>query len=361
MDFEEFKEKYEKVPVELFLNQVTEYPLVSVCVQTYQHVNYIKDCLEGILMQQTDLSFEILLGEDQSTDGTREICIEYAERFPDKIRLFLHRRENNIKINGNFTGRFNLIYNLLSAKGKYIAICEGDDYWTDPLKLQRQVDFMEANESCTICFHPVRVKFSDSQPDQFQQLKGVTRNMIISSKDYIKYFSMRTVSMLFQKSILRILPDEFDSAPLGDLFLQLFCASKGNVGYIGGNAMSVYRRGVPGAWSETRNHFQWHEKRLNDFLNVFDRFINKNIFKKEIEIRKRNVIIGFLIEAQNYGNKKDAGRLIFKHIGIASYFTHPRYVLVWLRLLLGESGYTKIKQIIKGQRRTIYQNELLNK
>jgi len=350
MDFEEFKKKYEKVHVDLFPNYVTEYPVVSVFVQTYQQVNYIKDCLEGILMQQTDFPFEILLGEDQSTDGTREICIEYAERSPDKIRLFLHHRENNIKINGNFTSRFNVIYNLFSARGKYIAVCEGDDYWTDPLKLQKQVDFMEANKSCTICFHPVLVKFANSQPDQFQQLKGVAGNVIIPGENFTKYFSMRTVSMLFQKSILRGIPDGFDFVPLGDLFLQLFCASKGNVGYIGGKAMSVYRRGTPGAWSEARNDFHWHKKRLNDFIHVFDWFIHKNIFKKEFEKRKRNVTISFLIEAQNYGNKKEVCKLIFKHVNIDSYFKHPRYALVWWRFLLGENGYTKIKQIIKPSR-----------
>ncbi|MFW6272217.1 MAG: glycosyltransferase [bacterium] len=101
--------------------------------------------MDGILMQKTEFPFEILLGEDASTDGTREICIEYADKYPDKIRLFLHNRENVIYINGNPTGRFNLLYNLSSARGKYIAICEGDDYWTDPYKLQKQVDFLEEN------------------------------------------------------------------------------------------------------------------------------------------------------------------------------------------------------------------------
>src|SRR6476659_4743748 len=153
MNFEEFKEKYQKVPVDLFPNHVTAHPLVSVSAQTYQQVAYIKDCLEGILMQQTNFPFEILLGEDQSTDGTREICIEYAKRYPNKFRLFLHHRENNIKVSERPTAKFNFLYNLFSARGKYIAMCEGDDYWTDPLKLQKQVDEMEANLDINICSH----------------------------------------------------------------------------------------------------------------------------------------------------------------------------------------------------------------
>lgn len=138
MNFREFIEKYEKVKVKEYANSVPQNPVVSVCVQTYQHAIYIRECLDGILMQETDFPFEILLGEDASTDGTRAICIEYAEKYPDKIRLFLHHRENNISINGSPTGRFNFVYNLLSSKGQYIALCEGDDFWTDPKKLKKQ-------------------------------------------------------------------------------------------------------------------------------------------------------------------------------------------------------------------------------
>ena len=98
MSFKEFKNKYQKEPVDHYPTNVLEEPLVSVCVQTYQHADYIEDCLEGILKQKTDFPIEILLGEDASSDGTREICIEYANKYPDKIRLFLHNRENNISI-----------------------------------------------------------------------------------------------------------------------------------------------------------------------------------------------------------------------------------------------------------------------
>lgn len=129
------------------------HPLVSVCIATYQHAGYIKDCIEGILMQETNFAFEIIIGDDQSTDGTREICKKYAEEYPHKIRLFLRDRqkscvfnENNERIFG-----FNAKWNRKSARGKYIATCEGDDYWTDPLKLQKQVDFMEQHPGYTVC------------------------------------------------------------------------------------------------------------------------------------------------------------------------------------------------------------------
>ncbi len=166
MTFDDFKRRYEKEEVKEYKNILFAKPTVSVCVQTYQHVNYIKDCLDGILMQKTSFRFEILLGDDESTDGTREICREYAEKYPEKIRFFLHSRENNIQVNGNPTGRFNFLYNLYSSNGKYIAICEGDDYWTDPLKLQKQVDFLEKFPGYSLCFTRFRIKFEETNTFQ---------------------------------------------------------------------------------------------------------------------------------------------------------------------------------------------------
>lgn len=135
-----------------FPSAVSDAPLVSVCVQTYRHAPFIAACLDGILRQKTSFPFEILLGEDDSDDGTREICIEYARKYPQSIRLFLHTRENVIYVNGIATGRFNFFYNLSEARGKYIAFCDGDDYWTDPYKLQTQVGFMEENDACNLCW-----------------------------------------------------------------------------------------------------------------------------------------------------------------------------------------------------------------
>lgn len=146
MTFEEFKNKYEHKPIGIHPSKTQNDVLVSVCVVTYNQVSFIRQCLDNILNQKTNFSFEILLGDDASKDGTREICLDYANKYPDKIRLFLHHRENNIKIAGRPTGRFNFLYNLYAAQGKYIAFCEGDDFWIDPNKLQKQVDFLEKNQ-----------------------------------------------------------------------------------------------------------------------------------------------------------------------------------------------------------------------
>src|SRR5690606_36284281 len=130
---------------------------LSVLVTTYNHANYIAQCLDSILMQQTTFPFEIILGEDESTDGTREICKDYAQKHPDIIKLFLRSRKDVIYINGKPTGRFNFLASLKACTGKYIALCEGDDFWTDPLKLQKQVDFLEANPEYEACFTNISI------------------------------------------------------------------------------------------------------------------------------------------------------------------------------------------------------------
>ena len=137
------------------VNQIS--PLVSITVATYQHVKYIKQFLDGLLMQKTNLLYEVIIGEDGSVDGTQEICKEYAEKYPDKIRLYIRDRRLSqfVAENGKVT-RFNGIWNRMSARGKYIAWCEGDDYWTDPLKLQKQVDFLEGHPEYGLCYTKVR-------------------------------------------------------------------------------------------------------------------------------------------------------------------------------------------------------------
>ena len=127
-------------------------PLVSVCTLAYNHEPYIRECLDGILMQKTNFAFELLIHDDASTDGTADIIREYEAKYPDIIKP-IYQTENQyskgVKINATIQ--------FPRAKGKYIALCEGDDYWTDPLKLQKQVDFMEANPNCSLCCHHMKV------------------------------------------------------------------------------------------------------------------------------------------------------------------------------------------------------------
>lgn len=128
-------------------------PLVSICCITYNHAPFIRQCLDGFLMQK-GVNYEILIHDDCSTDGTTEIVKEYAAKYPDLI--FPLYESINQFTNPDRTELLDF-FNYRRARGKYIAYCEGDDYWTDPLKLQKQVDFMEANPEYSVCFHGVEV------------------------------------------------------------------------------------------------------------------------------------------------------------------------------------------------------------
>ena len=128
-------------------------PVVSVCIATHQHVNFIEACIDGALIQQADFGWEILVGEDCSKDGTREKVLEYADKYPDKIRV--------VTADYNVGQKANKQRLLLAARGKYIAPLDGDDYWTDPQKLQKQVDFLEKNPTYYMCYHSYRTMKDD--------------------------------------------------------------------------------------------------------------------------------------------------------------------------------------------------------
>lgn len=137
-------------------------PLVSVVVTTYQHGSYITECLDSILMQEIKFPVEIIIGDDGSVDGTQEICKEYAKKYSDKIRLFIRDRNlSQYSDTKNRIIRFNGVWNRMSARGKYIAICEGDDYWIDPSKLQKQIDLLEADSKYGLCY--TKTKFITSR------------------------------------------------------------------------------------------------------------------------------------------------------------------------------------------------------
>jgi glycosyltransferase involved in cell wall biosynthesis len=290
MNFEDFKKKFEKKLVTDYPNGVTPQPLVSVCVQTFQHKNYIKTCLDSILMQQTNFPFEILLGEDESTDGTREICIEYAENFPDKVRLFLHHRENKIKIGGQPTGRFNFVYNLYSSKGKYIALCEGDDYWTDPLKLQKQVDFLKKNEDVNLCFH--RANLLQNKSFNLHKVPEPYHEIPFSYIELLKYYNfIATASIMFRSPKQMLLPDWFSAVPFGDLALYKLISSGKNMICLN-EVMCVYRIQENGIWSgltdlgEKRAYLKFYEI-INQVLDSEEKkIIDKKADKLIKEISK---------------------------------------------------------------------------
>lgn len=241
-------------------------PKVSVLCLTYNQKLYIRDALDSILGQKTDFDIEVLINDDGSNDGTTDIIKMYKSRNPGKIRLVLHKE------NLYSQGIRNMIIRFLLPKvrGEYIALCEGDDYWTDPLKLQKQVDFLEKNKQYSVCFHPVKVIFQDGKsspgifPEYIPQDKFTIENLLSSN-------FIQTNSVVYRKQKYDKLPT---SMMPGDWYLHVFHAMHGKIGFIN-EIMSVYRRHDKGIWwtngsteSIIKSQGPGHLELFKEFLNL---------------------------------------------------------------------------------------------
>jgi glycosyltransferase involved in cell wall biosynthesis len=280
---------------------MSEY-FVSVCCQAYNHKDYISKCLDGFIMQKTNFKFEVLVHDDASTDGTAEILKQYESQYPNLFRN-VYQTENQFNKQNTLT---NILFKM--AKGKYIALCEGDDYWTDPYKLQKQVDFLEANEEYSGSYHDTQVIYEGNdkiQPHLFRKILPA----IITAEDTISNLSsFHTTSFVFRKSML-LLPEFINNVVSGDMALFSIIAASGNLGKVDGT-MSVYRKhndGITASASVTSNY---HEKRIQ-LMHHLDKFhkykyhqkVKKVISYHKSEIKKNKKAIGGLGLIKDIFNK----------------------------------------------------------
>jgi len=212
---------------------------VSVVVPTFNHEDNISQTLNSILNQNTEFEYEVLVGEDDSQDRTRAICRSYAEEYPNQINLFLNDRENVIYVDGDPTGRWNLMNLIKKAEGKYIALCEGDDYWIDEEKLQKQIEYMESESEIALSFHPVKWEKNGVLQDSPKQLPDVER-AYFTDKDLLQYDNfISTCSVMFRNGLINEFPDWFREVPYGDVALHMLNAQYGKIGYID-EVMAIY-------------------------------------------------------------------------------------------------------------------------
>lgn len=255
---------------------------LSVSIITYNHEKFIAHAIESVLMQKTDFKYELLIGEDDSSDRTRDIVKKYAEKYPDKIRLFLNDRKNVIYINGHATGKWNMINTLKNARGKYIALLDGDDYWTDAYKLQKQVDFLESKPDFVICCHnskhiylhkPKRARYR--RPDKSAQTKDV-----LTIEDQIRDVasSYHTSSVVYRNGLLEI-PEFYMQIESGDIALFTMLAQFGKIKYLD-EVMSVYRKHGMGI-SQSHRGEKLFKARLK-MNSLLDKYFNEkytNLYK----------------------------------------------------------------------------------
>jgi glycosyltransferase involved in cell wall biosynthesis len=258
-------------------------PMVSVCVTTYNHEKFIHQTLDGILMQHVQFPYEIVVAEDHSKDTTREIVVAYQKQHPDKIRLRL-ACENLYSLGYSPSGTARA-----QCRGKYIALCEGDDYWTDPLKLQKQVDFLEANPGYALCFHAVKIyqhnsgEFVDDYitPD----VPETTDIYDLARRNFI-----HTPSVMHRKdNILKSCADDFFYKQSGDYFLHMVNAQYGKIKKIA-DIMAVYRVHDGGIWSQLKDtstkSIQVYDAIISYFTDVDERVVDIFQKKREQQIRR---------------------------------------------------------------------------
>lgn len=217
--------------------------LVSVSCITYNHAPYIRQCIDGFLMQKTNFAFEVLIHDDCSTDGTTEIIKEYASQYPDIIKPLYE--EENQWVKGR---RGSAVFNFPRAKGKYIALCEGDDYWTDPYKLQKQVDFLESHPDFVMCSHMHKIYHqveNTLKSDYHGKLSnGITYNLGTLIHGAWHY---QPLTVMFRASNLDLL--QYSRYPYSmDAVLFFHLLKKGD-GYMMPEEMAVYRVHSGGVWS----------------------------------------------------------------------------------------------------------------
>lgn len=218
-------------------NRATDQPLVSICCITYNHAPYIRQCLDSFLMQETDFAYEILIHDDASTDGTQDIIKEYELKYPEIIKPIyqtVNQYSQGIKISPT--------YNWPRAKGKYIASCEGDDYWTDPFKLNKQVKILESDPSLSACTHRHQIL----KNNKLTGPSSSAANERLSLEDLIWNIPFQTASIVFRKDSLHITPDI--QPFILDTFLYMLLAEQGDI-YFMSDIMSVYRLHDGGIWS----------------------------------------------------------------------------------------------------------------
>lgn len=212
-------------------------PIVSISCSTYNHELFIRDAIEGFLMQETTFPVEILIHDDASTDRTAKIIKEYEEKYPQLFRCFYQQENTFLKPNRQeFRKPFKN-----ARRGRYIALCEGDDYWSDPLKLQKQVGFLEAHADYSMCFHNAYIKNDDSI------LKGERIFENLQNKDYtgkeiLTNWIVPTASVVYRAkhiNAIRQMPKHPDYM-YGDIILFLSLAELGKIKCLN-QKMSVYR------------------------------------------------------------------------------------------------------------------------
>jgi len=239
--------------------------MVSVVMITYKHQEFIQQAIKGVLMQECDFDVELIIANDNSPDNSDAVIKEIIQNHPNSSWIKYIKHKENIGMMPNF------VYSLNASNGKYIALCEGDDYWTDPLKLQKQVGFLENNIDFAITFHKVQIlKNNELVPDYItREVPEITTILDLAKGNY-----MHTCSVIYRNNLFGEFPEYFKTAQVGDYLLHLLNARYGKTKLID-QVMGVYRIHDNSVWSN-RSIYQQMYGGIEFRKNIIP-FFDKNV------------------------------------------------------------------------------------
>ena len=274
----------------------TKEPILAVRCATFNHEKYIRDALEGFVKQKTDFCFVVIVHDDASTDKTAEIIREYERLYPDIIKPIYETENQWSKRDGSL---FRALRNAIPQSARYVALCEGDDYWTDPGKLQKQVDFLEKNPDYTMCFHNAKVKKEDGVVADFDGY--AIENREYSATELFAGWTVPTASIVLRKEILDI-PRQSPDFIYGDIVMIENCAHLGRVwGF--SEYMSVYRMQTTGVlWNDSPVAQERRLRRIPKHLIALKKFFPK-ISRKVANKRIANNYITLFLRYGSFTEK----------------------------------------------------------
>lgn len=307
-------------------------PKISVCLITYNHENYISECIEGILNQKTDCSYEIVIGEDKSTDSTFKICREYKLKYPSKIKLL--EREQNLGMNRNWELTLN------ECEGEYIAICEGDDYWIDSYKLQKQVDFLEGNQEYGLVHSDANVL--DTKKNKFTQDLNKRKNYspkagYVLNEIILINYPIFTCTVCLKKELIQdfINTDrDYGKFVVADTPLWMEVAKNSKIKYM--DETFATRRLLPESASQTQD-FNKKISILNSTYESRYNFIKKNNCNSElnkklrIDQNKKLLALGFMAKQKEI--VKDSWKFLKKNKIRTNYFQKLFFISFHLTII----------------------------
>ncbi len=260
---------------------MTTTPMVSIVCTSYNHGDYLAEAIESFLMQKTDFEVEILIYDDASTDHSPRVIKQYENQYPTLIKPIYQNHNQYSK------GVRVELFNHNRAAGKYIAVCEGDDYWTDPYKLQKQVDYMEAHPACSMTVHAADRVLADKKKI-LSTVRPEHGNTVLSVERVIEGGGdlVATNTMVYSKEKVQTLAPFYLNAVVGDYPLIILAALRGTVDYLDEN-MSAYRVGVKSSWTErelatsTKRINHYHDmERMFDEINEYTNYRYDNALTK---------------------------------------------------------------------------------